>query len=366
MIRKYQPSFSVHQIVRAVKHTMKQRNNEIRDSAWFKSGSDALCYFLKSQNINGKILTPAYTCERVINALTSANCEPLFYDVDYQTASTPTEIALEQNKIKAIIITQMFGLYINADKLIERARALGIPIIEDRALVAPEPPSDRKFLPDAIISSFGKGKLFNLGFAGKLFTPSQNILPSRKEKHGVFKCVLQLLTSTKHIAYAKDYISFIFRKTISRPPRRAGYCHIRGEMLSLQSNHFLDILLNIVDTDRHKHETKSLKQNYLDRIQENEKIFIPRGVHRTTEISAFLPIYCTSNRTSLISKLYSRNIYLSYFFDYSAGDLYSEKRYPISSQISTQIILLPLHRGVSVEDVELISNTINEWSSNKD
>ncbi len=146
------------------------------NTSLYRSAADALQAYLNKYGIRGKIIVPAYTCDRVISAVISACSTPLFIDVDQHTGVAPPMAIMDacrQYKPVAVIATHIFGHSSQPVQLMPYCRTEGIHVIEDAALSAPAVTNNDQSQsiadhPNATILSFGKGKPFSLGLGGLL------------------------------------------------------------------------------------------------------------------------------------------------------------------------------------------------------
>tara|TARA_Y100001968_G_scaffold330819_1_gene383671 strand:- start:783 stop:1832 length:1050 start_codon:yes stop_codon:yes gene_type:complete len=104
------------------------------------SGREAILLALKSIALNNKkyVITQAFTCSAVPEAIISAGYEPFWVDIEMHTFSLDINLIIDLLKnnssiFSAIIIQHTFGVKPeHYEELIDISRSYSIPIIEDR------------------------------------------------------------------------------------------------------------------------------------------------------------------------------------------------------------------------------------------
>jgi dTDP-4-amino-4,6-dideoxygalactose transaminase len=149
------------------------------------SGTDALILALLALNIGrgDKVICPSFTFPATAEAILITGAEPLFIDVSKDTFNIcylELEKALEENnnKIKAIISVDLFGLPANYKKLKKIARRYNVHIISDAAQSFGASFYDKKVgaISDITCTSFFPAKpLGCYGDGGAVFTKSKKM-----------------------------------------------------------------------------------------------------------------------------------------------------------------------------------------------
>lgn len=150
---------------------------EAENVALYGSGrtalSEAIKYFTKPGD---KVAITALTCFAVVEAVRSANCEPVYLDVSLQNlhfdAKNLEKACAKNPEIKAVIVQNNLTYPCDIANIEVVAKKYNLALIEDLAhCVGMDYPDGREAgtVGDAVIMSFGKGKSLDLISGGLLF-----------------------------------------------------------------------------------------------------------------------------------------------------------------------------------------------------
>lgn len=129
-----------------------------------------------------KVIVPAIACVNVLYSILYAECIPLFVDINPESGLIDVDlilVALKQDpEIGAILVVHTFGHTADFLKIADRARELGLLIIEDAAQAFGAVYADGKPVGaygDLALVSFGHTKILDTGGGGVLMTDSISI-----------------------------------------------------------------------------------------------------------------------------------------------------------------------------------------------
>jgi dTDP-4-amino-4,6-dideoxygalactose transaminase len=344
----------------------------------YRSASDALYAYLRKHCIQGTILVPAYTCERVVSALVSAGCSPVFVDVDRATGvmtSAGVE-AFRGETLAAVLVTHLFGYRAQLERIVHHCRTHNIKVIEDAALAPPAVVhAASQVWPQASLVSFGKGKLFSLGYGGMLIeypskdTESETPLPQHVPNQDS-----SWFTTLTYIARLVGYASPLWTWRlwlVCRVQQLLGY-HRRKERFQPERVHGESLPNTITRLVAHlltpEHITRELTHRnrigrvYHEQIHTNDVVRkLPIGDFDKF-ITPSYPLFC-QHKHELHTYLARRGFDTGLYFNYCIGQLLTQDRFPNGEHIAEQIVLLPTHMHVTEKKAIQLANWINKWAS---
>ncbi|MBL6857728.1 MAG: DegT/DnrJ/EryC1/StrS family aminotransferase [Pelagibacteraceae bacterium] len=149
------------------------------------SGTAALEIAVKSLNLkkNSEVLIPSFSIISTANAVVKNNLKPVLIDCDLYTWNINVDEAIKKitKKTKAIIITHIYGLPVDLDKILRIAKKKNIKIIEDAAEVI-----GLKYK-NKICGSFGDLSIFSF-YANKHITTGEGGMICTNDKKLFKKC----------------------------------------------------------------------------------------------------------------------------------------------------------------------------------
>lgn len=144
------------------------------------SASDALHRWLASNPSAGTVVLPAYTCIRVVQAITHAGWRCAFVDVDRATlemhpGQVASVLASGTEKPLVVLATHLHGMPVPVARLRQLTADAGALLVEDCAMALGAEGIEGAVgsTGDAAIHSFGLGKAVSLGVGGVLVAPDR-------------------------------------------------------------------------------------------------------------------------------------------------------------------------------------------------
>ncbi len=149
------------------------------------SGTAALEIAVKSLNLkkNSEVLIPSFSIISTANAVVKNNLKPVLIDCELYTWNINVDETIKKitKKTKAIIITHIYGLPVDLDKILKIAKKKNIKIIEDAAEVI-----GLKYK-NKICGSFGDLSIFSF-YANKHITTGEGGMICTNDKKLFEKC----------------------------------------------------------------------------------------------------------------------------------------------------------------------------------
>ena len=177
------------------------------------NGTAALEIAVKSLNLkeNSEVLIPSFSIISTANAVIKNNLKPVLIDCDLDTWNINIEDTIKKitKKTKAIIITHIYGLPVDLDKILKIAKIRNIKIIEDAAEVI-----GLKYK-NKICGSFGDLSTFSF-YANKHITTGEGGMICTNDKKLYNKCKsLRNLSFSNSVfnRYNHDDIGWNYRMT---------------------------------------------------------------------------------------------------------------------------------------------------------
>jgi dTDP-4-amino-4,6-dideoxygalactose transaminase len=264
----------------------------------------------------------------------------------------------------------MFGNYIALDELYSFCQKQGIQVLEDRALSFPDHSSSAlSDNVDGVIYSFGRGKPLSLGYGGLLL--SKNACPSSTDMARIRNNIAGLsklfFTACFHIRWLNRSAEYLINRLrvvlftgIDVVNRDNGY---RDSVSAGCSVYLQSVISGLIKDIWNTRLTDHMKifNTYYAGINDNSQVVRLSGTSECVAASSFFAIK-VPRRNALIKVLLQKGINLSWFYSYSIGDLLGERAFPNAGELARQIVLLPIHRDITLDQVKYICSVINKWS----
>ena len=236
-IPRYQATYTLGHIITAClpSHLSSEKVNTRfgGETSIHLSASDALLYALRRFGISGRVVVPAYTCDRVVQAVLGAGCEPIFCDVELSTGTLEASglTSLVPGEVCAVVATHIFGMHCHLEKIRQECRRIGAVLIEDCALAMGSVVEHSDFgLADMTIYSFGRAKTVSFGVGGLLSVRDDCLTELLKECDELtrssvtkdivttFKQVVQLLAYWRPLWLVRLYCERYIKRMIDIKP----------------------------------------------------------------------------------------------------------------------------------------------------
>lgn len=361
------------------------------DRFYFFKGRVALYAILKAIGIKSgdEIILPGFTCIVVSNAITYLGAKPIYVDINPETYNIdPHKIEKKiTQKTKALIVQHTFGIPAEMYRIIEIARQYNLYVIEDscHAIGSKYRAKEVGIFGDAAFFSSQWSKPVTTGLGGWAVVNNEKL---RKNMDKVYQEFAKpsykeiTLLRLQYLAYSKIFkpSRFWYMLGVYRELSKLGLvigssskneddgCVMpkgyKRKMSQWQKQILEEKLTEITKAICHR---KWITSKYESALEEKGM----RTVHLSEE---YEPVYLrypllVKNKRRILSEAKKRRIELGDWFISPIHDKldewekanYQKGMCPIAEKICEDIINLPTHRGISVEEAERIVEFISEF-----
>ncbi len=360
----------------------------------FNSGRSSLIAILEALEIkeNDVVFVQAFTCNVAINPILSKKAKPIFIDIDKTLNLDPNDLeqkiisAKNKGKIlKAVMIQHTFGYPAQVDKIIDIAQRNNLILIEDCAhsLGARYKGKLCGTVGDISFFSFGRDKIISSVFGG-IATTDNSIFAKKlaefqqKTKHPSKHWILQQLMHPILMncfilpcySILGKYFLFLFQKIriLSKAVYREEKRGIIPKYFPKQMSNALAILaLNqfrkLEKFNEHRKIISNFYEKNLKELNQFNLIFETRGKEREVVFMKY-PIL-TKNSDYIVKEARNKNIMLNDGWRKSPivpSDTkkekmgYVEMSCPEAEKIAENILNLPTHIHISIQNAQKIVN----------
>lgn len=307
------------------------------------NGLDALRLILKAyielgvMSVGDEIIVPANTYIASLLAISDNGLIPVLAEPDitnYNLDITNIE-SLITSKTKAILVVHLYGQICWSAKLEALAKKHNLKIIEDNA--------------QAIGAAWNGIKSGNLGdAAGFSFYPGKNL--GALGDAGAVTCKEDELASTiralANYGSKEKYVNI--------------YQGLNSRLDEIQAA-VLDVKLKYIDSDNQRRRT--VAERYCNEIK-NNNIILPKLPLNPQEHVWHLFVIRTWNREALQNYLHENGVQTLIHYpipphQQQAYASYNDLSFPITEQIHSEVLSLPISPVISDEEVGLIINCLN-------
>ena len=322
---------------------------KVKHISLFCNGTMAIQIGIKALRITGEVITTPFTFPATAHSIFWNHCTPVFCDIE------PDSFGLDPEKIEpligpettAIIPVHVFGRPCNLEAIQNIADIYGLKVLYDAAHafgVRSEDGSSIMTAGDLSMVSFHATKVFNTIEGGAL------IIPDEKLK--------------QRIDYLKNF-------------GIADEVTIVGEGSNGKMNELISAygLLQLKRIDDEIEMRGLLAKRYRENLEAIQGVTIPEEPGSIRYNHCYFPILVKQNefgtsRDSLYEKLRSHNILARrYFYPllseipcYRSLPSSASEQLPVATQISREVICLPLYADLSTDQVDTICEIIADGS----
>lgn len=306
------------------------------------SGTTALEVALRALGIgdNDKVLTTPFSFIATANSIVYTGATPVFADIDadtYNIDPNKAEEALKTIKgIKAILIVHLFGRSCDADTFKELAKKYNVFLVEDCAQ------SHGSTWNGAKTGSFGDVSSFS-------FYPTKNMTSGEggmvlTDNDGVAGKSRLLINHGMAERYHHDIIGYNYRMT--NLAGAIGLCQLE----KLESMNALRRKAAAVYDANIKNELITKPEPHEGHVYHQYTVRVKNGL-----------------RDAFLAHLAEKQIGYGVFYPLTMPEqkcyagLGFETRFPVSDMIKTQVVSLPVHPGLSDDEIRQVTEAVNSF-----
>jgi len=368
---------------------------EFMDCRWaigFDSGRSGLYAILKCLEIekDDEIILQAFTTVALPNVIMWHGAKPIYVDIEKNTYNINPEKIEEKitDKTKAIIVQHTFGNPAEIDKIIKIAKKHNLYLIEDCAHSLGSEYKKKKTgaFGDAAFFSFGRDKVISSVSGGMVITNNPELGKKIKEFKDQIsypkKTLIMRQLSHPIITFTslKTYYFFYVGKMImylssnieiitKAYTKKEKNCDKPENFPAKMPNALAKIAFHqmklISKFNNHRMDVAKL---YEERLIDDKSIELPEISPDSKNIFLWYTIL-VENKKALIEKAKKRGVILGDWFPQVIGPIevdvakagYKKGECPIAEKVSSKCVNLPTHHRISIEDVEKIVKTVNDY-----
>ena len=317
---------------------------DVENVSLFTNGTIALIIALKALRITGEVITTPYSFVATTHALHWNGIKPVFCDIRREDFNIDTEKieALITPATTAIMPVHVYGNPCNHSRIQEIADIYGLKVIYDAAHAFGVEFQNNSILNwgDLSVLSFHATKTFNTIEGGAIITKSSAL--------------------KKRLDYFKNF-------GFAGETRVIGY-GINGKMNELISAYGI-LQLDNIETDIKKR--KYIANWYRNALKNIPGLSIYYDFPEVTHNYTYFPILIDPSvfpltRDELYARFKHHNIYtrryfyplISQFPAYKELASASKENLPIATQLTKQVLCLPIHASLSEQDLQRIVEVI--------
>ncbi|KAB1194259.1 hypothetical protein GJR96_12770 [Haloferax sp. MBLA0076] len=294
------------------------------------SGSIALEMALESVFESGDaIAISPYNCGAVLYATLRAGLEPVFVDAEPETCCIdPMQLANVETELDGILVAHLFGQPGKMDQLLSVGDDLGATVVED---FAQAPGASYRGQP---VGSFGEVSVCSFGATKNLTTAEGGIIVT--DNQTLSRQVSSRRSNTSDTAFL---------------PRSVRMNDIEAAIGLGQLRNYPRVV----------EQKRRVAEVYLNTITTGK---LPKTIDGSTHVYHGFPLR-HSEADELATHLEKNDIGTSRLYSnplhkYKASPI-TDESFSVAERLSDEIVLLPIHGGISLSEAETVSSIVNAF-----
>lgn len=318
------------------------------------NGTDALQIAMMGLDLKpgDEVITADFTFAATVEVIALLRLTPVLVDVDPNTFNIDIDAIKKAitPKTKAIVPVHLFGQAANMDEIMKLAKEHDLYVIEDSAQATG---ADYTFEDG---SSKKAGTIGHIGATS--FFPSKNL--------GCYGDGGALFTNDDELAHT-------IRGIVNHGMYERYYHDVVGVNSRLDSFQAAVLNAKLPNLDDYNKSRRGAAKKYSEALEGNENIVVPvipgEGENSHVFHQYTLKIL-NGKRDALAKHLQEQNIPHGIYYPVPLhlqkaykDERYNEEDFKVTNQLAKEVISLPMHTELEEDQIELITNTINEFLS---
>ena len=345
---------------------------------WTNSGRTSLYAILKSLELpeGAKVGVPLFCCSVVFNAICQAGLSPCFIDSNMNDCNISVEdLRKKSADLAAVVAVHMFGNPCDMDAIV--AIAGPVPVIEDcaQSIFSTYKGKQTGMLSTASFFSFRCGKYISAGEGSAIFCREQELQNKVERLVNSFegwstlkKFINSFSTFVKATLYNRPWYGLIGYPIGMRLDKKLNLTAKDGfEPGKIASTH-LALIDARITRFQEKINIQTEHAHLLLNLVAPGKFSLPADGNGGSGnwFQFALKFQTTGQRDKMAEYLLDQGIDTSKYLDDIVDEARSNYGYkgdcPNAEQLSTTILLVPIHHTLRTGDIEHIAHSINEGS----
>ena len=307
----------------------------------FTNGHLALETALKALQLTGEVITTPFTFVSTAQAIVNAGCTPVFCDIEEETYTIDVS-QIERHiteKTSAIVAVHVYGNCCDIEAIEAIATKHNLKVIYDAAHAFHVLRNGKS------IATFGDATMYSF-HATKVFHTIEG---------GAVVCKNQAL-----------YDRIQAMKNFGLSENSAHYDGTNGKMSEFQA------AMGLCNLEVLQHQINwrsKLFNRYIERLQLVDRIRLPKLQPSITPNYAYFPIQVNDGlRDKLDEALKEKGILARKYFYPILSHMPSLKHHyidgntKVAEKVADEVLVLPLHMNLTLEQIDLISDAIIQWN----
>lgn len=301
------------------------------------NGTDALELALRALGIGpgDEVIVPAMTWVSTAEVVLMVGAKPIFWDTDQEGLLQKDWGNAVTSKTKAVMPVHLYGKMVDMNDLTEKAKLLGLFVIEDAAQAF-----------GAFQNGRAAGTWSDVGCLS--FYPTKNL--------GALGEAGMCLTQDEHLS---EQIRLLLNH--GQPARDQHELVGRNSRVDTIQCAFLNVMLD--DFEKNQHKRKAIAERYLEAFSNLEALRLPIGI-LNIDHNAHLFVIQTEKRDELKGFLAAKDIGTAIHYPTILPDMkpfFSGGNFLAARNLANQGLSLPLNHFLKEEEVEFIVSAVHEF-----